>query len=479
MPRSDATVRRTGLASFLSSVVFALTGGCGESVRHDVRAVAPQAAIPIVHRAPQAPADASPRPRDAAPDAVPPAAPAPSPLHNSAALRRFYEALAHLDDRAASDDVRIVQFGDSHTAADMETGAVRRALQTRFGDGGRGFVAIGRPYAPYVQDAVRAGMSREWLTSLKPPRGRPGATDGCYGLSGSCILGAAHGGRAWVDVAAPTARIEVSYLEQPAGGSFEVYVDDVRKVRIATRSRAVTSAFRAIDVPEASHHVEVRTGGDGAVRLFGVALDRPTAGVTLDALGINGARVTTALGWNEAHMADQLRHRDPDLVIVAYGTNESGDDTPKAVYERQVVDLLGRVSRATPAAACLLLGPPDRAILTPAGWATSPKLVEIVESQRAVAEAAGCAFYDQLQAMGGPGTIAAWADQQPPRARRDRVHLLREGYTQLGEAFAAEIERSYAAWRTETGRPPAAPPADPTLISSREARAKRTPTARW
>jgi len=60
----------------------------------------------------------------------------------------FFEALARLEAGQAEDDVRVTQFGDSHTAADIETAVVRRALQARFGDGGRGFrrdrAALGR-----------------------------------------------------------------------------------------------------------------------------------------------------------------------------------------------------------------------------------------------------------------------------------------------------------------------------------------------
>jgi hypothetical protein len=92
------------------------------------------------------------------------------------------------------------------------------------------------------------------------------------------------------------------------------------------------------------------------------------------------------------------------------------------------------------------------------GWTTSPKLLEIIASQRRVAEAAGCAFYNQLHAMGGEGTVAGWAVEDPPRAQKDRVHLTREGYAQLGGSFASDVLRGYAAWRRESGLPRTAEP---------------------
>ncbi len=375
-------------------------------------------------------------------------------LDRPTAMRRFFEGLARLESGLADDDVRIVQLGDSHTAADIQTAVVRRALQARFGDGGRGLVAIGKPWRQYLQEGIRSGMSLEWSPSLgRWDKGKLGG-DGMYGLAG-IGLAAQRGGRAWVDIAAKTARAEVSYLEQPAGGSFDVLVDGIRVVRVGTRGDRAGSAFRTFGIAEGSaHQLEVRSVGDGDVRVFGVALDRAQHGVVLDALGINGARVTTALSWNEQHWTEQLRHRAPALVVLAYGTNESTDaGLPSAAYERTLVDMLGRVARAEPTAACLLLGPPDRAVSSSGAWTTPGKLLEIIGVQRRVAAAAGCAFYDQLAAMGGAGSVAAWASEDPPRAQRDRVHLTREGYAQLGSSFASDVMRAYAAYRRDAGLP--------------------------
>ncbi|WP_394843621.1 GDSL-type esterase/lipase family protein [Pendulispora brunnea] len=374
----------------------------------------------------------------------------PAVVEHPEALRHFFESLSHLEDGSAREDVLVMQLGDSHTAADIGTSAARRALQARFGDGGRGFVAFGRPWPTYVQDGVRGGMTRDF----KGERGKFSfgqfVGDGRYGMAGFAIESNRKRGRAWSDLSASASRIEFSFLEQPGGGSFEVFIDDVKKGVVSTRQKTAKSGFRAFDVGEGPHHVEARPRGDGPVRLFGLDLGRSKVGLVFDALGINGARATTVLQWQEPHMAEQLRHQAPDLVILAYGTNEAGDDIPLPVYERQLLDVLGRISRAVPTASCLLLGPPDRGLETPQGWVTVPRLLEIIESQRNVAKAAGCAFYSQLDAMGGPGSIAAWVDEPQPRARRDYVHLTREGYTQLGQAMASDLLRAYDASRSDS-----------------------------
>ena len=142
---------------------------------------------------------------------------------------------------------------------------------------------------------------RSWARSCEARCSRPWAS-----------LGALHRRGAFASFS------ELAYLEQPSGGAFDVFVDGVRVVRVSTRGERHASAFRAFDVAEASaHQVEVRAVGDGDVRVFGMSLDRAPHGVVLDALGILGARVSTALSWDERHWAEQLAHRAPALVVLA------------------------------------------------------------------------------------------------------------------------------------------------------------------
>src|SRR5947209_2774179 len=56
----------------------------------------------------------------------------------------------------------ILQIGDSHTAADLFTGEMRKELQARYGNGGTGYVDIGQPH-PGVRSAVlKTSVSDGW-----------------------------------------------------------------------------------------------------------------------------------------------------------------------------------------------------------------------------------------------------------------------------------------------------------------------------
>ena len=104
-------------------------------------------------------------------------------------LPRFYDSLARLESGRLDSHVRVVWIGDSHTQADGWTHAVRTTLQTRFGNGGPGFVHIGWTTFGYRRDGVVLRSMGPW--SLLPASlvsvTRVG--DGVVGLGGVRVEG--------------------------------------------------------------------------------------------------------------------------------------------------------------------------------------------------------------------------------------------------------------------------------------------------
>jgi lysophospholipase L1-like esterase len=372
-------------------------------------------------------------------------------------LQHLFEVLARLEGSHGHEVVHVLQYGDSHTASDLGVSAFRHTLQARFGDAGRGFVPVGKPYKFFAEDGVRGDMTKDFVPSrvVYHKGGNFTGIDGDYGLLGIGIASGKAGAEASTDVTAPTSQVEFSYLAQPHGGSFEVLIDGAHAGKVETNAAQAGSGFTSFDTTDGPHKIEVKAAGDGDVRIFGVALGRAQSGIVVDALGINGAQILTPLRWNEEHFAEQLRHRAPDLLILAYGTNESLEpNLTDADYEARLVEMLGRTSRAAPTSSCLLLGPPDLARHTKgqSDWKPWPRVLELSAVQRRVAAAAGCAFYDQISAMGGPGSMVRWASEADPRAKFDHVHLTKSGYTQLGTSFATDLLHAYDTWKAQRSR---------------------------
>src|SRR5450631_4176695 len=99
------------------------------------------------------------------------------------ALVPFFEQLLRLNTAGEKTPIHVVQFGDSHTAADEWTGGLRDQFRERFGDGGSGFSLAGYPFRGYRRFDARGGGTAGWTSE----GGRAGAGDGWYGLGGVSI----------------------------------------------------------------------------------------------------------------------------------------------------------------------------------------------------------------------------------------------------------------------------------------------------
>ncbi len=80
------------------------------------------------------------------------------PVDNPAALVPFFEQLYRHQQGELPGPVRVLQYGDSHTAADDFSGELRSLFQASFGNGGSGFSYAGRPWRGYRRRDVRTGF---------------------------------------------------------------------------------------------------------------------------------------------------------------------------------------------------------------------------------------------------------------------------------------------------------------------------------
>ena len=361
---------------------------------------------------------------------------------DGSSLRNFHRALR----RTASGEgqTRIVFFGASHVAADMFTGYVRRELQTRFGDAGRGFMLPVPPWKHYRRGGVRIEADRRPWTASQVRVDTKGEV--MFGIAGATVETRRAGASGAIENLATeeftthTGLFDIYFLKQPEGGDFNVLLDGHPMGRVSTRSKTFETGYATYHVADAPHRLEIQVVGNGMVRLFGVALEREKPGVLVDTLGINGSRARYQLLWNEEMYREQLRRRNPDLLVIAYGTNETGDDDSIEVYESQLHQVIRRAKAAVPQASCLLIGPTDRPIREgKRGFRPRPRQSAVVEVQRRVAIANGCGFFDLVAFQGGPMSMLKWVHFDPPYAQRDYVHLTRRGYERLGQVLLGAL----------------------------------------
>ncbi|MGH9558780.1 MAG: GDSL-type esterase/lipase family protein, partial [Bryobacteraceae bacterium] len=322
------------------------------------------------------------------------------PVANAAALVPFFELLYRQQHGQMPGPVRILQYGDSHTAADLWSGEMRARFQEKFGDGGSGFSLAGR-LRGYHREDVRASSTRGWRAGGLV--GKPG--DGINGLGGVSMT--ARLPRQTVSLSAEGQNFELFYWQQPGGGSVQIYDNGSRVGRISTDGEQGPGYYRYEAAP-GEHEIEAETLDRAPVRLFGWVAENAT-GVTYEPLGINGAQASIVTHWDRAVLRSNVERRNPALIVLAYGTNEAGQRTwTRESYGEMFSGLLQTLRNAAPTAAILVIGPPDRFIHTRKGWVEMNQMDAIVEAQIGAATANGCAFLDMRAKMGGKGSMREW-----------------------------------------------------------------------
>lgn len=371
------------------------------------------------------------------------------------AMDVFYGALlatARAGDGAVT---RIAHWGDSTIAADNVTGTLRRRFQRRFGDAGHGFILPGRSTMPYRHEDVVAKESGPWKFAniIRGER-----DDGLYGLGG-VLFWSKKGGKLGFATNAKEGgigreieRFDVYFNRHPGGGKLTWSTDLGERQTIDTKGD-LADDFMKIDLPKGSHSLDLEVLGDGDVRLYGVVMENAGPGVVYDSLGIVGARASRLLNADAAHFAGQVRKREPNLMILAFGGNEADDrKMGMARYKETLTKAIKLVRAGRPEASCLLMAPLDQGEVGPRGKVrTMPMIPKIVQAQREVAVAEGCAFFDTFTAMGGNGSMKRWYDARPRLGWGDFRHATPAGYEVIGNVFYKALLKGFSDYLNKNG----------------------------
>lgn len=322
--------------------------------------------------------------------------------------------------------VNIVQFGDSHTAADLFSGELRRLFQAQYGVGGLGFVAATPVPGTRYDHLVLKTTPRQWqLVSARNQQSEQ------FPLGGYLSVPLAANPSVRIELREPsTQKYRVSALYQAqenASLSARDSLNQPRRLMLAASAGQwrFSPVLNNIGLP-----LELTLNAKPGTVLGGWYIQaQKNAGVTYSALGINGARLEVQSKW-QAGWQDSLKALRPDLVVLAYGTNEAFDNTlDLAQYQAQLSDTLAGLRRELPRAVLVLVGPSDSIKQRGARGCAARRpqmLPEVVRIQRQVAQQANVLFWDWQAFMGGECSIVGW--QAQGLARPDLVHLTAEGY---------------------------------------------------
>lgn len=346
-------------------------------------------------------------------------------------LAKFHAALHDLKSRDRK-LVTVLHLGDSHVAGDYLSGAMRVALQARYGNAGRGLIQV-PAYKYFRVDGAKITLGGDWQLL----NSRTDTSEQTYGLTGVATRSTKTGDS--VSATSPGAKqIAFQYLNQPNSGTIEVaYASKVRE--IVTKGDV---ALKAQTVP--GDTIKLSAKSDDPITILGIEFRTLAPGVMYQSLGIPSATAQVIDNWNPAYCKAQLEQMNPSLVIFAFGVNEafseSVDIDAWKVDVRKNIDALHKL---TPHASWVIAGPSDaqrdhgegETCLAP--WVT-PSHLEVVRAHLStIATDIGALFWDWQKEMGGPCSMPKWIEAGDGRG--DHVHFTEAGYTKLGNMLLNAI----------------------------------------
>jgi lysophospholipase L1-like esterase len=367
---------------------------------------------------------------------------------NGSNLEGFYAQLASHeaeihDAGLQTGTVRVLQFGDSHTAADMFTGEARRVFQEQFGNESIGYSYAGHPFAGYRILGSERSQSSGWKTQGNKFMQ---LGDGRTGLGGISISTARDG--EWVTLDAPCTTLELQYLQQPGGGSLRFTDNGTNTFDVQTDAATTGPGTFSYICPSGDHHFEVTTEQSAPVTLLGWVATQP--GVTWESAGINGAEAPLILKWDQTLFSSYLKDNSPALIVLAYGTNEAASSYwDEETYSQTFASIIDTLHQYVPESSILVVGPADRSVTQHRGWHPFTGTDRIIQAQRAVCRTHGCAFWDQKQRMGGLGAMQEWV--YAGWAQPDHTHFTGVGYRALADALMADLLGGYQAYKERNG----------------------------
>jgi len=378
-------------------------------------------------------------------------------LSNATAIGSFLDQLTYPSGKS----LNILQIGDSHTAGRKFTGAWRSAWQARYGSGGRGMMTVGSPYRGYLTQGVTTSQSPGWRTTDLFDNGASGDRLP-LGLSGFTLTANSPFETASLTADTPELMFDKFYLcglTGPGMGDVSVKLGSTEHHLSFSSHQAGAACFEA-QAPSLVQSVIVETLSARPVSLTSWMTQRSTGGVILSNLGVVGARFEHFARTDDKVIEAELRQLKPDLLVVAYGTNEGFlrelDLTKvKSVIINQIARVRQLLGYDVP---ILLLGPPD--VLKPKSKVPSADEPALINSscvngmrvpenvsrvrllQKDLANQEGFAFWDWQGAMGGPCSSVRWVSNS--MQMRDYVHFTATGGSLLGTALADDLERAKA-----------------------------------
>lgn len=347
----------------------------------------------------------------------------------------------------ASNNIHIVQLGDSHTAGDSMTDALRSNLQERYGNGGMGWAM---PMYFSGQRLARYGYDNNQWTAISSRRNQ----NENYTLGGLIAKPNHTGSSLTIKPKGyePTQTMTVSIRQAANDGELIGIDSDGNRFNITAPIKNGTWQRVSFDA-KLPFTITAQGSVSGTAIGGWWGKSKTQTGAIVSALGINGAELSHWNRWNDTAWQNELGEIAPDLIILAYGTNEGYNSVSAERVQAVLSERIRQIRRAAPNAAIMIVSAPEALRSTGGGCGTRPSgLSAIQQIQQQTAQDEQTLFWDWQAAMGGSCSMMNWI--RSGKAAKDGVHFTHKGYSELGNQLAEDIKAlSYTTPNNKTIQP--------------------------
>ncbi|MCO6517784.1 GDSL-type esterase/lipase family protein [Snodgrassella sp.] len=350
--------------------------------------------------------------------------------HYHALLSAQAEHAAQLTEALQKKSLNIVQLGDSHTAADYLTNAARVRLQQQLGNGGPGWAM------PVHFSGMRLARFTYENQGWQAISSRTQASQN-YALGG-LIATPSIGSLMTIRTREPEAEQTVIVSIRQGQNDEDLFVTDGNGEEILLSAQPKDNQWH-FSTFNARFPLTIKAGMNFQTAIGGWwTRNKNQQGVVFSALGINGFQLNQWNRWNTQAWQQELNVIAPDLIILAFGTNEAYNGVEVETVKQNLLETIARIRTASPKSAIMLLGAPESLKSTAGSCGVRPeKLTELQAMQKEVALSQHTFYWDWQAVMGGECSMKSWINQG--LARSDGVHFTASGYQRLGEALADSI----------------------------------------
>ena len=182
----------------------------------------------------------------------------------------------------------------------------------------------------------------------------------------------------------------------------------------------------------------------GEFTLQGVLLENGTSGISVHAVGVNGASVPSYLRCDDFERDLQLIR--PDLIIFGIGINDAAEaNFEKQVFKRNYGELIRVIKRVNPDCALLFMSNNDSykrvKVKRKTRYEVNPNGSIVEQACLEMGKEYNAAVWDQFDIMGGLRSMQSW--ENAGLAQKDKVHFTVEGYKLLGDLLYNALIESY------------------------------------